>query len=67
MPRAAIAAPQNPVKFSFDSSDLSTVSCNSMIKILASSSSSSAAAAAAKLSAFRRFCGSINYLDRPVT
>ena len=66
MPRAAIAAPQNPVKFSFDSSDLSTVSCNSMIKILASSSSS-AAAAAAKLSAFRRFCGSINYLDRPVT
>ena len=58
---AAAAAPQKPGRFSFDSICLSMVSCNTMIKILTSDDDDGAA----KLAAFRRFCGSINYLDRP--
>ena len=59
---AAAAAPQKPGRFSFDSICLSMVSCNTMIKTLTSDDDDDGAA---KLAAFRRFCGSINYLDRP--
>ena len=61
-PRKNLAAGKLSLSLSFDSPVLSMVSCNSMIKILTSSFSSFSFSAS--FAAFRRFCGSINYLDR---